>query len=106
MSLRAQHLKHPRTYWKDRAAERRRRLKRQLCEAWTTPWTAGSYWAKSEPCSARAALVINGTLRLCLKHARIEALSLLLRGKPVKLTYVKPRLRDLTAGVNLRGDES
>lgn len=98
MSLRAQRLKWPRTHWQDRRRERLHRLRGHLCEAWTTPWTAGDYRAASEPCTALYQLVVNGTLKLCVKHARIEVLALVVRSKPVKVKVVS-RGRNLTAGI-------
>lgn len=96
MSLREQRLKKPRTHWRDCASERRHRMKGHLCEAWTTPWSSGSYWAASEPCTALSQLVVNGT-RFCVKHARIEVLALVVRNVKVELQIVS-RGRDLSRG--------
>lgn len=98
MSLRAQRLRQPRTHWRDRAAERLHRLRGRLCEAWTTPWTAGNYWAKSEPCTALHQVVLDGKLKLCVKHARIEVFARIVSGKSVSLQIVS-RGRDLTTGI-------
>lgn len=97
-------LRSPRTHWRDRRQERLHRLRGHLCEAWTTPWTAGDYRAASEPCTALYQLVVNDKLKLCVKHARIEVLSLVIRGKKVQVQVVS-RGRDFTAGVRRVKDE-
>lgn len=91
-------LKSPRTHWRDRRAERLHRLRGHLCEAWTTPWTAGNYRAASEPCTALYQLVVNGKLKLCVKHARIEVLALVVQGKQVRVRVVS-RGRNLATGI-------